>query len=85
MLYGSTMTSLLCKAEKKLGSQNSNFVIVKHHGNQSCELKPKKLDINFDKALKDGIQKAHHDFKKNFFYTLKKRNPWKYLMNLPMI
>ena len=43
MLYGSAMESLPCKARKIWEFQDNNFVIAKYHGNNSCELKTKKI------------------------------------------
>ena len=48
MLCSLTMKSLSCKAWKIWEFQDDNLVIVKHHGNHSCELKPRKSDTNFD-------------------------------------
>ena len=43
MLCSLTMKSLSCKAWKIWEFQDDNLVIVKHHGNHSCELKPENL------------------------------------------
>ena len=56
--------------------QDDNFFIVKHHWNHSCELKPKKPDINFDKVLKGGMWKGLSQLQKEYLYDIfKKRNP----------
>ena len=70
----------------KFSFHDDDFAIVKHHGNHSCELKPRKLDINFDEVLKDGIQKDPTQLQKEHLYDIfKKRNPWNYLKKLQMI
>ena len=73
MLCGSTMESLPCKARKVWEFQDDNFVIVKHHGNHSCELKPRKPDINFDEVLKGGIRKGPTQLQKEYLYDILKK------------
>ena len=70
MLYGSTMESLPCKARKIWEFQDNNFVIAKYHGNNSCELKTKKSDINFDEVLKGAMRKDPSQLQKEYL------NPW---------
>ena len=86
MFCGSTMESLPCKARKVWEFQDDNFVIVKHHGDHSCELKPRKPDIHFDEVLKGGLRKGPTQLQKEYLYDiLKKRNPWNYSKKLQMI
>ena len=73
MLCGSTMESLPCKAWKVWEFQDDNFVIVKHHGNHSCALKPRKPDINFDEVLKGGIRKGPTQLQKEYLYDILKK------------
>ena len=75
MLYGSTMESLPCKARKIWEFQDNNFVI----GNNSCELKPKKSDINFDEVLKGAMRKDPSQLQKEYL------NPWNCSKKLQMI
>ena len=86
MLCGSTMESLQCKARKIWKFQDDNFVIVKHYGNHSCELKPRKPDVNLGEVLKGGIRKGPTQLQKEYLYDiLKKINPWNYSKKLQMI
>ena len=57
----------------KLSFYDDDFVIVKHHGNHSCELKPRKLDINFDEVLTDRIQKGPTQLQKEHLYDILKK------------
>ena len=73
MLCGLTMESLTGKARKIWEFQDDNFVIVKHHGNYSCELKPRKTDINFDEVLKGGMRKGPSQLQKEYLYDILKK------------
>ena len=75
MFYGSTMESLPRKARKIWEFQDNNFVI----GNNSCELKPKKSDINFDEVLKGAMRKDPSQLQKEYL------NPWNCSKKLQMI
>ena len=61
------------------------LVIVKHHGNHSCELKPRKPDIDFDEVLKGGLRKGPTQLQKEYLYAISFAASLNYSKKLQMI